>query len=217
MAEATVEAPETEAAEETQTPQATSDAEKADKMFPSEDKAEKSEESKEEKTEEPSDEKDESLLGKESTEVPEEYEFQVEGMELDKKMVERFTPLFKDMKLTQPQAQKLVDLYADQIRAQGEEYQQTIEGWKNDTIKSLGKDYQSQLSVANKFIDRFGNDKVRSVLNDTGLGNHPEVVSMFINAGKHFSDDKFVAGDNTKTVSDPEMLARKMFPNTNYK
>ena len=70
--------------------------------------------------------------------------------------------------------------------------------------------------MANKFIDRFGNDNVREVLNDTGLGNHPEVVAMFINAGKHFSDDKFVAGKNEKQTSDPERMARKLFPNTKY-
>jgi len=168
--------------------------------------------------------KDDSLLGKESegTEaevvVPEKYEFNMpEGRELDAEMVDKFTPILQELKIPQEGAQKLADLLVQDQEAKEKAYQGISDGWKQDTIKALGTDYQAQLGVAAKFIDKFGNDNVRQVLNDTGLGNHPEVVQMFIKAGKHFGNDTFVTGTSNKpNVSSPESAARKMFPNTKY-
>lgn len=169
-------------------------------------------------------ETDESLLGAKTeektreVEIPESYEFQLpEGREIDKEMVEKFTPVLKELKIGQEGANKLANLLvADQV-AKEQAYQKITEGWKEETIKQLGTDHQSQLALAAKFIDKFGNDQVRQVLNDTGLGNHPQVVAMFIKAGKHFGNDTFATGTNTKTISDPEKQARKLFNNTDYK
>ena len=181
-------------------------------------------ETKETKVEETTEAKetstDESLLGKTgevAKEVPEKYEFNLpEGMEMDTVMVEKAEPLFKDLGLSQEQADKVVELYAGQIQTQAEAYQKTIEGWKDETIKTLGSTWQAELSVATRFIDKYGTEEVRTVLNDTGLGNHPEVVKMFIKAGKAFGNDSFPTGTNKNTPTDPERAARKMFPNTKY-
>jgi len=166
---------------------------------------------------------DTSLLGQKSEEevpenvIPETYEFNLpEGRELDNGLVEKFTPVLKELKIGQEGAQKLAELLVADQAAKEQTYREITEGWKQDTIKELGSDYQAKLGVAAKFIDRFGNDQVRQVLNDTGLGNHPEVVKMFINAGKHFSDDTVPTGTRQTNLSDPERLARKMFPNTKY-
>jgi len=152
------------------------------------------------------------------TEVPDSYEFIMpEGRELDTEMVEKVTPLFQELKISQEGAQKLADLLVSDQEAKEAKYKEITEGWRKETIKTLGGDSEAKLSVAAKFIDRFGNDNVRQVLNDTGLGNHPEIVQMFIKAGKHFSDDSFATGTTrTNAVSDPEKAARKMFPNTKY-
>lgn len=171
--------------------------------------------------------KEDSLLGKKSPEdttketekvVPESYEFKMpEGRELDKGLVEKFTPVLKELKVSQEEAQKLADLMVEDQMAKEAAYKEITEGWKQETIKTLGSDHEAKMGVAAKFIDKFGNDKVRQVLNDTGLGNHPEIVQMFINAGKHFGNDPFVAGATKKNaVADPERQARKFFPNTKF-
>ena len=63
---------------------------------------------------------DTSLLGKqgepepETVEVPEKYEFNMpEGRELDSEMVEKFTPVLKDLKISQEGAQKLAELLVE--------------------------------------------------------------------------------------------------------
>lgn len=165
-----------------------------------------------------------SLLGEKPKEatvekvVPEKYEIKMpEGRELDADLLGKFTPILKELKLTNDEAQKLAGLLVEDQIAKEKAYQGITEGWKKDTIKILGNDYQAQLAIASKFIDKFGNDEVRKVLDDTGLGNHPEIVQLFIKAGKHFGNDNFVTGEpKQNAINDPERQARKLFNNTKY-
>jgi hypothetical protein len=150
--------------------------------------------------------KDEStLLGSEGeeakAEVPEKYEFTVpEGMEIDNALVEILSPVMKEVGLTQESAQKLADAYIPYVEQQVksnetaaiEEWNKKVEEWKTQTTQELGASLKEDLVTASKFIDKFGSSKVREVLNETGLGNHPELVKLFVKAGKAISEDTFV-------------------------
>lgn len=152
--------------------------------------------------------------------VPEKYEFKApEGMELDEGFLEEATPVLKELKLGQDEAGKLFDLMVKKTQADAQRWTETVDGWKENTIKELGEDYQEKLSVTSQFIDKFAgkrSDEVRQILNDTGVGSHPAVVHLFIEAGKFFGSDNLATGDNKNQPSDPERLAQKMFPNTKY-
>lgn len=137
--------------------------------------------------------------------VPEKYEIKVpEGMELDAAMLEAFTPVFKELGITQEQAQKLAEAYAPLIGNKMEEakkqalkdYQDIVEGWKKDTIKELGLESAKQLAFAARARNKFGDEKFKAMINETGIGNHPALVRFLINVGKTISEDKFV--DSTK-------------------
>lgn len=184
------------------------------------------------------DQEDGTLLGEQKKEekpvaipdakvIPEKYEFKVpEGMTLDTAAVEKFSPVFKELGLDQKGAQKLVDAYVpylqEQIKGQLEAQQQAANKvfndmkteWKNETIKELGADHAKELAVAAKFIDRFGTPKLREVLNETGLGNHPEIVRAFIKAGKAISEDSFADSNIRKQDNSDEAKAKRLFPNT---
>ena len=169
---------------------------------------------------------EESLLGKEGEKetvervVPEKYEFEApEGMELDTQFLEQSTPILKELGLDQEQANKLFDLMVKKTESDSKRYMEVVDGWKNDTIKELGSDYQAKLAQTSKFIDKFGGkkaDDIRQVLNDTGVGSHPAIVHLFLEASKHFGSDSFVTGENKSQPTDTEAAARKMFPNTKY-
>jgi len=163
-------------------------------------------------------EKEEStMLGEEAKEekssiaevvVPEKYEFKVpEGMEVDAKLVETITPIFKDLKLNQEQAQKLVDAYApyvkNQIEAQQQkaigEYKTIVNEWKTATQKDLGADADKKLAVAAKAINKFGTPELRELLNETGVGNHKALVNFMINVGTLISEDSFAEPHKAST------------------
>lgn len=131
--------------------------------------------------------------------VPEKYEFKApEGTEYDPEVLESFSAAAKEAGLTQDAAQKLIEKMApalsarqaDQIQAVHKEWQ---EGSKAD--KEFGGEHLPEnLGVARKALDTFGTPELRKLLDETGLGNHPEVIRLLYRTGKAISEDKFVSG-----------------------
>lgn len=136
-------------------------------------------------------------------ELPEKYEVKVEGFEIDNALIDTLSPVFKKYGLKNEAVQELAQAYAPivakQFAAQREAalgaWKAEIETWKNESIKMLGANADVEMALAARFIDKFGGPKLRELLNDTGLGNHPEVVKAFIKAGKAISEDVFVDPD----------------------
>lgn len=139
--------------------------------------------------------------------VPEKYEVKVEGFDVDATLLDALTPVFKKHNLSQAAVQELAESYAPVVKAQMEAsdkakldaWKAEIEGWKTESTKMLGAEAPKELAFAARFIDKFGGPKLRELLNDTGLGNHPEAVKAFIKAGKAISEDAFVDPNNLST------------------
>ena len=142
--------------------------------------------------------------------APEKYEFQAaEGVELDTEALKEFEPVAREMNLTNEQAQKLVDVYpkilAGVQQRQVEAWQQTTEQWAADVKadKEIGGDkLPSNLSAAQRALDQFGTPELKTYLNDTGLGNHPDLVKAFVKIGKAMSEDKVLSGGHDSGGSD---------------
>ncbi|OBU04833.1 peptidase [Morganella psychrotolerans] len=140
--------------------------------------------------------------GKPAVAVPEKYEFKTgEGQELDAEAVKAFEPIAKELNLSNDQAQKLVDVYGSKImpklvEQQAAQWQQQIEQWAEQVKadKALGSD--ESIGSAQKAMDKFGTPELKTYLNDTGLGNHPELVRIFANIGKAMSEDGLVTGNS---------------------
>lgn len=149
--------------------------------------------------------------------APEKYEFQAaEGVELDTEALRDFEPVAREMNLTNEQAQKLVDVYpkilAGVQQRQVEAWQQTTEQWAADVKadKEIGGDkLLSNLSAAQRALDQFGTPELKTYLNDTGLGNHPDLVKAFVKIGKAMSEDGMVTGGNDGQRSAAEVLYGK--------
>jgi len=149
--------------------------------------------------------------------VPEKYEFTLpEGMELDNKLADTITPIFKEIGVSQEQAQKLVDAYApyvqEQVKAQQEEsinyWKEQVEGWKTESLKSLGANPKKEMTYAGKAIEKFGSKELRAAFENTGFGNHPEIVKFCVNVGKRLAEDSLAEPHKQTSVSldDPTIL-----------
>ncbi|HCQ7173416.1 TPA: peptidase [Enterobacter cloacae] len=146
--------------------------------------------------------------------APEKYEFKAgEGVELDTEALKDFEPVARDLNLTNEQAQKLVDAYpkilAGVQQRQAEAWQKQTEGWA-ETVKAdkeIGGDkLTANLSAAQRALDQFGTPELKEYLNDTGLGNHPDLVKTFVKIGKAMSEDGMVDGSNQGQRSAAEVL-----------
>jgi len=150
--------------------------------------------------------------------VPEKYaDFTVpEGFELRPEVLGEFTAAAKELKLTQEQAQKLVDLQtkvADNMtKDSAAQFEEMKASWKQDTLKILGSDADKQLALAAAARDKFGTEALRTFLDESGLGSHPAVVQFFISVGKGMSEDGFSEGANKPVGTAGKSHAQILYP-----
>ena|SRR5579875_3782701 len=131
--------------------------------------------------------------------VPEKYTFTApEGTSYDPEVLESFSGAAKEAGLTQEAAQKLIEKMAPALTArQADQVQAIHKGWQDASTADKefgGEKLAENLGVARKALDNFGSPELRTLLDETGLGNHPEVIRLLYRAGKAISEDKFVAG-----------------------
>ena len=119
-----------------------------------------------------------------------------EGMPLDEALLNEATPIFKDLGLTQEQAQKLVDFQVKQVQAssqsQVDAFNQLMQDWreksKNDS-EFGGDKFDESIAVARSAVDKFGTPELKQLLEEHGVGNHPEVIRFMVKVGKLTSED----------------------------
>lgn len=148
-------------------------------------------------------------------EVPEAYELTApEGIILDPALIEAATPIFKDMGLSNDQANKLMPIAAQMAQRIGDNLNQQIldsvaterANWlntaKNDT-EIGGQNWDASLVTAAKGLDTLGFVKgspLRNLLDESGLGNHPEMIRAFVKVGKAIGEDGFERGAGSAAI-----------------
>jgi len=142
-----------------------------------------------------------------------------EGVELDAELSDSVKALAKDKGWDQETAQAIVDLGLKQAQkfteAQQALHQQTVDGWleATKTDKEIGANLEANTALAAKARDQFTTPEFRQFLNDSGLGNHPEMIRAFMRIGKAISEDS-LEGRGT-TTGEPKTQEKKMYPDMN--
>ena len=129
--------------------------------------------------------------------APESYEFaKSDAYQVDNQVIDTFKEVAKDLNLSNKAAQQLVDKMAPQIAQRQIEQIQAVQQEWAATAKADqefgGEKLAENLSVAKKALDMFGTPALSELLNQSGLGNHPEVIRMMYRAGKAISSDSYV-------------------------
>lgn len=141
-----------------------------------------------------------------------------EGMPLDDALLTEATPLFKELGLTQEQAQKLVDFQAKQVQAssqsQVDAFNQLMDDWteksKNDS-EFGGDKFEESIAVARSAIDKFGTPELKQLLEEHGVGNHPELIRFMVKVGKLTAED--VPGGTSVPASKEQDRVSQLYPN----
>ena len=132
--------------------------------------------------------------------APEKYEFKApEGLDFDAELIANYSEIAKELNLSQDAAQKILDKMSpvvEQRRLQQIEQVRTewADASRNDK-EFGGEKLPENLAVAKKALDQFGTPELRTLLNTSGLGNHPDVIRFMYRAGKAISEDRYVGGD----------------------
>jgi hypothetical protein len=157
---------------------------------------------------------------KEQFGAPEKYEFTPpkDSKPLKPELVEKLQAFAKERDLSQASAQALYDLGNETVQAVLGEVAAQIELTKNDWAvrakadKEFGGDQiDANLAVARKAME-LGTPELKTLLNDTGLGDHPEIIRWMYRVGKTIKQDEHVSGERRTTT---ERSAQAFYPNSN--
>lgn len=151
--------------------------------------------------------------------APETYEFKApEGKDFDPDVIGVYSEVAKELNLSQEAAQKILDKMGPKVaERQMAQIEELRNGWAESARadKEFGGDKLNEnLSMARKSLDQFGTPELRALLNESGLGNHPEVIRFMYRAGKAISEDRFVGGSQggkPKAASNAD-LASSLYP-----
>jgi len=156
---------------------------------------------------------------KSESKVPEAYDLKApEGAGLDAEGLKSFEPIFKEVGLSQEQAQKLVNLYGEkqasfvaEQKGIWEKQQSTwIDEFKSDKVFG-GANTDASVQAAEKAWRHFGTAEDIRLVHQFGLANFPPLVKILARVGKEMGEGSFHTGA-PKTATDK---AKRMFPNMN--
>lgn len=176
-----------------------------------------------------------SLLNQEAPAgAPEAYaDFAVpEGYEIDPAVVAEAAPLFKEMGLTQAQAQKLVDVYSKHSAATSEGLSEMVrqqnEAWQSEAkahpdLRGKLDPGGPVLTTISRALDSLGDAKLSSefkaAMDFTGAGNHPAFIRTFYALAKRLTEGAHVGGNGPSPLgqrapgSGPPSAAKALYPN----
>lgn len=161
--------------------------------------------------------------------APEKYELTVpaelaeKGMSFDAEAFGAVEPIVRELNLDNAQAQKLVDSYAgkilpllqqrseaamvDQAKAQRKEWSDAFDA--DETIG--GANREATLSAAARAFDHYGLKKgegLRQVLDESGLGFHPDIIRFVAGVGRDLAEGSFERGS---AVQQPKSAEQKLY------
>jgi hypothetical protein len=122
-----------------------------------------------------------------------------DGSKLDPARVAALTSWAKDKKLPPEVAQDvlnreheaLASYEASQVAALEKQKETWLADLKND--KEIGGEkLNASVEPARRLIDKFGSPEFKKALDDTGLGNHPELVRFVARIAKAVGEDNLV-------------------------
>lgn len=151
--------------------------------------------------------------------APEKYEFKYpQGYQVDETALGEYSAAFKELGLTNEQAQRLVDMDAKRSTSSTEAavaaHKQQVETWVGE-LKSDpefgGAKFEANVGIANSALAAFGSPELTQFFKETGLGNHPLLVKAFHKIGTQLGE-----GSIHKTTSNQpaeRSIAERMYPN----
>lgn len=121
-----------------------------------------------------------------------------EGVTIDTAALEVAQSLFAEARLSQPQAQKFVDLYTAkmneltqrQVAAAEDRQAAWVAEVKNDPELG-GRRFEAARAAAQKALARFGTPELRQTLNDLWVGNNPQLFRFFVRVGRAMAEDRY--------------------------
>lgn len=142
-----------------------------------------------------------------------------DGVEVDQELLDAIGPDFKDIGLTNAQAQRLADRFIqvqqDRATKQVEGWGKTVQKWADDAKADAdigGDKWDATVTASRRAVSKLGTPALREYLEASGGGNHPELIRFMAKVGAMISDDNPPSGKDAG-AGRPVEAAHVLFPN----
>jgi len=129
-------------------------------------------------------------------EQPNGYDFNEFGD--DNGELDGFREFAHDTGLTQQQANNILSLYSQIQEQEAESNDKQLDDMKVQSQISLqrewGRDYDGKLDYAKRAFGQIGTPELSKLMDESGLGSHPEVIRAFSKVGEMLGEDSLVIG-----------------------
>mgnify|MGYP006127824379 FL=1 len=130
-------------------------------------------------------------------EQPNGYDFTEFSGEDDTEL-DGFREFAHDSGFTQEQANNILNLYSNILEEESNASTQQVEDQKVQTEIDLqrewGKNYDGKLDYAKRAFGQIGTPELSKLMDESGMGNHPEVIRAFSRVGEMLGEDSLVIG-----------------------
>lgn len=150
--------------------------------------------------------------------APEKYEFALpEGVTIDSEVLGEFEGIARDLQMPQAEAAQMVERLAPKIQARVAKQMADAVAAASDEWSAAsksdkefgGEKLAENLAIGEKALQAFGTPALSTLLKDTRLGNHPELIRFMVKAGKALAQDTVVVG---RTAEPAKTRAERMYP-----
>lgn len=198
--------PNTESAQETNQAEK-AEGELAEKLFDHGKEEPEKQEEPEGETDEPESakpdaDKGESKESEESKSEDEQLELKLsEDSPLDKSAIDEISKFAEENGLSKSQAQKIIEHQEKTVRDYTESakarFNEQTEAWVNDIREDKelgGENFEKSVELASRVFKKYAEPEFVQALQESGWGNHPELVRVFTRIGKAMANDEKVDG-----------------------
>lgn len=160
-----------------------------------------------------------------TTRTAESYELTVpEGASMDKATLDEIAAYAAERGLSDEVAQDLVKFRAETaqsaqdkaVQANTESLKELRQQWR-DSLQSDpqfgGDNMPKTVEQAKRALERFGSPELRKTLNDTGLGDHKDLIIAFARVGAQMAEDTLVTGSFVAPQTQ-KSVAEKLYSGT---
>jgi hypothetical protein len=143
--------------------------------------------------------------------IPEKYEFAVpDGFTLDNEAVEKFTPIAKELGLSNEKAQKLANLYAEIQKGAADKLMKARADLMDKQYEEVqkhaefgGANFEKNAGAVRGLIGRFDKDGAATkAFAETGVANNPAIFGLLYRISK-------VIGEDTTQMGNSAAVAKK--------
>ena len=143
--------------------------------------------------------------------TPEGYEF---GTEPDDERLNFYRDAVHKFGLTQDQAANMLQLYAavenEQTKANDKANADFAVEGQIELKREWGTHYDSKIDMAQRAFAQFATPEFSKIMDETGIGNHPELLKAFSKVGEAMGDDKLVVGTGRAVGMSPQQAKEEI-------